>query len=271
MNCIDFIAAEARYHTQCIALFKSERKLEASKQNVGRPTDDLLLKAFGEACDWLEEEIDPVTVAQFEDKVTQIAKKKEVYGRRYLKQMLKDKYGVHIQFSEQPGLETLIYFHDMANFIINRKFCEKKDSVEDESKRIIKAAANLIRADIRDMQYDNNSYPTSSEITGDWAPKNLRLLLSHFTKSNLRQESIAQCIVKAVSSKSLPPLLFGLGVELDHIYGSKWLSEELFRLGFSVSYREITKYKQASAISKTIEEEIKNPYISRRIYSVRGR
>ena len=256
-NCIDFIAAEARYHTQCMSLFKSEKKFERSKQNKGRPKDDLVSKAFEEACDWLEEEIDIITVAQFEEKVKEIAQTEEVHGRRYLKQMLKDKYKGHILFSEQPGLETLIYFHDMANFIINKKFVEKKDSVEDEAKRIIKAAANLIRAEIRDMQYDTNSYPTSSEITGDWAPKNLRSLLSHFTKSNLRQESIAQCIVKAVSPKTLPPLLFGLGIEVDHLYGSKWLSEELFRLGFSISYREITKYKQASATFKTIEEEIK--------------
>ena len=28
------------------------------------------------------------------------------------------------------------------------------------------------------------------------------------------------------------PIPFGLGVELDHVFGSKWLIEELFRLGF---------------------------------------
>lgn len=106
------------------------------------------------------------------------------------------------------------------------------------------------------MQYDTNNYPTSSQISDEWSPNNLRLLLSHFTKSKLRQESIAQCIVKAVSPNSLPPLLFGLGVELDHLYGSKWLNEELFRLGFSISYREVTKFKQTSATSRTIEEEI---------------
>ena len=32
--------------------------------------------------------------------------------------------------------------------------------------------------------------------------------------------------------------LFGLGVELDHVFGSKWLVNELARLGFSVSYDE---------------------------------
>ena len=37
----------------------------------------------------------------------------------------------------------------------------------------------------------------------------------------------------------IPPILFGLGVEADHVVGSKWLVNELSRLGFSVSTDEV--------------------------------
>ena len=35
----------------------------------------------------------------------------------------------------------------------------KKQEVDDEARRIIEAAANLITAEIRDMQYDTTHYP----------------------------------------------------------------------------------------------------------------
>ena len=41
------------------------------------------------------------------------------------------------------------------------------------------------------------------------------------------------------------PILFGLGVEIDHTFGSKWLITQLSRLGFSISYDEVTRYKHS--------------------------
>ena len=38
--------------------------------------------------------------------------------------------------------------------------------------------------------------------------------------------------------------MFSLGVELDHVFGSKWLISELSWLGFSISYDEVNRYKQ---------------------------
>ena len=42
--------------------------------------------------------------------------------------------------------------------------------------------------------------------------------------SPLKQASIGQCLLKAAKERSvLHPLMFGLAVELDNIFGSKWL------------------------------------------------
>jgi len=38
---------------------------------------------------------------------------------------------------------------------------------------------------------------------------------------------------------------------LHHVFGSKWLINELFKLGFSVSYDEVTRYKQSVIQSET--------------------
>ena len=61
----------------------------------------------------------------------------------------------------------------------------------------------------------------------------------------LSQAIISRCILKVVKPCSiLSRILFGLGVQLDHVFGSRWLIDELYKLGFCLSYREITKFKQ---------------------------
>lgn len=59
-------------------------------------------------------------------------------------------------------------------------------------------------------------------------------------KSKLKRVSIGQAIVHAARPRSS-----GLGIEMDSVFGSTWLVEELFRLGFSVSYDEVSQFKQS--------------------------
>ena len=54
----------------------------------------------------------------------------------------------------------------------------------------------------------------------------------------------------------IPPLLFALAVEVDHLYGLKWLNDELYKLGFAISYSEVKRFKQACVINKSIDEQI---------------
>lgn len=84
----------------------------------------------------------------------------------------------------------------------------------------------------------------------------MKLFLNVFTKSEVKHESIGQCIVKATIPNKIPPLLFALGVEADHLYGSRWLNDELNKLGFAISYSEVTRFKQAS-LSQPVDEQMK--------------
>ena len=120
----------------------------------------------------------------------------------------------------------------------------------------IKAAANLIKAEIREKDYRTDIYPTSDEIKDDWIPESLRLFLGIFTNSRIQKESIGQCIVKTVTATKIPPILFALAVEVDHLYGSRWLNDELFKLGFAISYSEVKRFKQAS-LSQPVDQQMK--------------
>ena len=130
--------------------------------------------------------------------------------------------------------------------------------MNEEKKRILKTAATLIKTELREINSNPAVYPSvlDAQCT-DWIPDSLRFFLSHFTSSKLKIESIGQCIVKAALPRSvLPPIMFALAVELDLVFGSKWLIDQTNKLGFSESYHEVTRFKQGVVLSEDVDELI---------------
>ena len=81
----------------------------------------------------------------------------------------------------------------------------------------------------------------------------LRHFLKQVIKSEAKVESIGQCSVKSPLPRSFTqPKLFALAVELDHMFGSRWLNTQLFKLGFSESYSEVIRFKQTVAMIEEI-------------------
>ena len=72
------------------------------------------------------------------------------------------------------------------------------------------------------------------------------------------QVSLGQALVNAVKSRwSLSPITFGLEIEVEKVFGSKWLLTELNRLGFSISQDEATQYKQSVVCNQSVLEFLK--------------
>ena len=75
-----------------------------------------------------------------------------------------------------------------------------------------------------------------------------------YRKIHHEKTAIGQCLVQAERPWSvIPPLLFWLGVEFDHMFGFKWLINELF-LKYPIFYDEVTRFKQNSIISSNFED-----------------
>ncbi len=82
----------------------------------------------------------------------------------------------------------------------------------------------------------------------------MQIFLKHIVVSEVKQNSISQAIIQASRPRSvIAPVMFGVGVEMDHVFGSKWLINELSHLGFSISYDEVVRYKQSVIQSETLE------------------
>ena len=111
-----------------------------------------------------------------------------VYSIKRLKQKLQEHYEF-IFFAEIEGQGNVVCFRNMANFIINAKwYSDKKDDIQAEAERIVIAAAKIIRAEIREREYDSKSYPTSEDIvdidrSNKWVPRHLQTLLKTIVPS----------------------------------------------------------------------------------------
>ena len=278
-GCIDLVASEAVYHHQCFSRLMHNYKQSTTsiaKKVSGRPKDIGMLHRFEMLYMWLDSEADAelCTLAELHSKMAEFSGESEIYSIKRLKQKLQEHYKECIFFAEVEGRGSVVCFRNMARCIINEKwYSYKEDNIEDEDERIVTAAAKIIRAEIRECKYDSEFDPTNEDIANidrgrQWVPRHLQTLLKIIVVSELKQNSIGHCIDQLARPRSvITPTLFGLGVEMDHVFGLKWLINEMSRLGFSISYDEVTRFKQ-SVIQSESFENLFTEYFPRNFYSM---
>ena len=155
-------------------------------------------------------------------------------------------------------------FRDAAEYLINDKWYEsRKNNVVDEAERVVKQAAKIILGQLRSTKFNVEVYPSHEQISNielgkAWLPPYLQVFMETLVKKELKQISIGQAIVNAVKPRSsVAPIMFGLGVEVDKVFGSRWLLTELNRLGFSISHDETTRYKQSVVCNENVTDFLK--------------
>lgn len=260
INCTDLVQAEARYHDDCRKNFC--RLKDNLSSQAGRPTNSVQKINFEKLCDWLECESEVYSLTELHEKMIEIAGSDgDVWSRKWMRTKLKEKYGSLLFFTEVAGKSDVVCFkYDLTNLVNNKWYEDRKSSVDDEAKRIIEQAAKLIQGQIRAKKFDNLNYPSYSEISDinmnkSWIPSYLRLFLETLITKDLKQASIGQAIVSAVKPRSaMSPIMFGLGIEVDKVFGSRWLLTELNRLGFSIGYNEVVRYKQSVVCNENISD-----------------
>ena len=222
------------------------RSSSSKTEKTGRKENSTMAEHFDRVCIWFESEMVPVTTSELHAKMAELADSEEVYSMKHLKRKLEQRYKDDIIISQAEGKPNLVCFKDAAKFIIEKSKANNEDATEGEV--IIKTAAKLIKAEISNQKFNTDSYPSRHDIEhheSSLVPL-LRLFMEGLTSDELKQSAIGQTITKAIQTRFyIPPLLLGLGIELDLKFGSKWLTNELFKLGFCLSPSEITRFKHS--------------------------
>ena len=266
LACIDLVAAEAVYHDLCFSRFMLKKDLDKKRpgskhQDGGRHQDEQMMHWFNLLIMWFESEsgAELYTLSELHSKMAEFSDGSNVYSMKRLKQKLQEHYQDYIFFANIEGRDNVICFRNMAEYVINQKWQSKRNDTECEAEHIVIMAAKIIRDEIRGKEYDQSSYPTNEDISDiekgkQWIPHHLLAFLKIVVLSEVKQNSIGHAIVQSSRPRSvITPTLFGVGVEMDHVFGSKWLVNELSHLGFSISYDEVIRYKQSVIQSETLE------------------
>ena len=149
----------------------------------------------------------------------------------------------------------------MASLIFNNKWYKtERDSIEVESERIVLAAAKIINAQKSKNVIQYWLLPIEWQHPICWCCMpvvafNVANVSTTYRK--IHCEKSCHWSMLSASCKTLvsdTTLLFGLGVELDHIFGSKWLINKLFHLWYSISCDAVTRFKQNFIISSSFED-----------------
>ena len=234
---------------------------ETEKSNrVGRPSDVQMADSFNLLREWLEEsgDCEMYTLKEACEKMVELSKCERVFEPRTIKRKLKEHYKEHIYFTELSGTADVVCFREMAWCTIYERKKRKEETKED----IINAAAKIIKADLRELEKPNATYPTTDEINDmernkQWVPESLQILLRFLVPSTLKQVSIGQCITQVSRPRTIIcPIHFGLGVQLEKSFGSKWLVNHLHRFGFSISSGEVTRFKHSAIESAVANESV---------------
>jgi hypothetical protein len=92
-------------------------------------------------------------------------------------------------------------------------------------------------------------------------PSLLNKFMENVVCHKLKQVSICHSVVQAARPRSaISPILFGVGVSLDHTFGSKWLLDVLARLGFCITRDEVNRFKQSVVQQSSSASKLPHAY-----------
>ena len=155
----------------------------------GRPQNASMTEAFEHICDWLENyaESEVHSIQELYDKMVQ-NHNSAVYSLKSFREKLISKYKEHVYFVKGAGCRgDLVCFKEMTNYILRNL----KDQGADTKEKIVRAAAKVIKEEIRAMDFTKDHYPCVSDITTNyenekWVPESLQLLMEFIVPTKLK-------------------------------------------------------------------------------------
>ncbi|KAK3917802.1 Putative F-box protein [Frankliniella fusca] len=186
------------------------------------------------------------------------------YSERYLAQLLKDKYKDRVIIVERPGRSPILCFLG-ENFdqIGNVWYKNRSTDLQEERRRIVQKAAEIIRSDIFTMVHEPEFFPDLSGSNQNFAPDSLMSFLNTVTLPRKQRESserrnricdvLAHSIICTARPHVISPIQLGLGIWVHRKLGSKTLCDILYRMGSCVHYSVIQEYEKSAVIHSRLD------------------
>ena len=183
----------------------------------------------------------------------------DAYSEKQTIRKLQERYGCNVVVAVKAGGKTIVCFQRTAVRILSDKWCsERKSDPSSERLRVVKAAAAIIRQDIRGAVFNTQLYPDVEQIRGEGAellPETVRVMIQDIIGGKGKAAAskaayLQQCLVSAARPRSyVSPLKHGLAVLLHTRYGSRDLIRLLSSVGAVADYSETLAFETSAALA----------------------
>lgn len=208
--------------------------------------------------DLRQDDDEQTTVTDLVKKMSQITP--DPYSTKYMRQKLEQHLGDSVVITNINGRQDVVTFRTKAAKIL-QAFRDTTESTDENHRKqqIINAAADLIRNDIKCIRTSKEAYPDSHKLSSleenlNYVPDLLRTFLDRVLtgkSKDLKVATLGQCIVQMTRPRVvLAPIPFGMGVQMHHQYGSRFLIDSLNSHGLCVSYSEVLNFELSAACFK---------------------
>ena len=280
-SAFDLHAADALYHQKCSVNFRTRKWIPLvltsnqegaapqKKTKRGRPLEEMQNYAFERAMEFFEQnDEEQLTVKDLVEKMADFLQESKTssYSAVYMKKRIKERFGEDAIFTELDGRTDVVTLRPFAAKILQKFYNEpKKEDVKEEEMRVVKTAATCLKNAIKSCPTSKEYYASNSDISSmenamSYLPESLILLLDTILVGKDKKSKIAsigQAIMQAARPRTLiAPLQLGLGVQMHHHFGSRFLVDPLYRHGFCCSYSEVQAYERSAAIKDGVELSI---------------
>jgi len=267
----DLPASDTQYHKQCDVNFRTMKNIpiacRSSSVSVqgskdGKCEDTNRTQAFSKVILYLEEnDEEQITLTDLCNKMAEYMDEGEPYCERTMRRKLDGYFGENILITNIMRKKNVVTFRPTAEGIL-KNFSEspKERDADKEKERIIKAAALLLLADIKNLELSKDEYPSSDKVADlqsnlDFIPHSMSTFLNTLLKGkndpDLKIASLGQALMQAARPKAfVAPIQIGVGVALHHLVGSRYIIEHLNKLGFCSSYNEVKTFELSAAVSQ---------------------
>eukprot|EP00794_Sanderia_malayensis_P013321 gene13321-14693_t len=240
---IDLHAADVVYHKQCSVNFRTGKDIPsyfAAKQGTipakkvrrGRPLEEERVQAFERVIQYFEEnDEEQLTIQCLAEKMEEYLanSESEPYSTFHIKKRLLERFGKDVVIAEINGRADVVTMRPTAARIFQEIYHEpKQQSTAEEETRLVKAAAALIKNDIKACRASKEIYSNSEDMSSPenaiaFLPQVLLQLLDVSVVGVDKKKKIASiglAIMQAARPRVLiAPLQLGLAVQMHHHFG----------------------------------------------------
>ena len=266
----ELFAYDCVYHSACAKCFQAGWNIPARfktdiesgpkkpKLSQNQCKKDIRDEAFLNVCKYLEDNDDEqLTMSDLVSKMEEYCNDKiDAYSKKHMKRKIIDHFGEEVLISNSQTKEDVVTLKSTAKKILSEYLASPElDSEEDKKQVLLDTAAKLIKNDIKGAVASKDCYPDVEDIRDieknvNYVPESLRLFLKviFVGSDDLKIAAIGQAIMQAARPKAiLAPLQVGFSVQMHHKFGSRFLNNTIYKLGFGVSYDEVQKFEVSAA------------------------